>query len=153
MARRGGGRGKSKDPWKGLPDDFRTRVQQASKEEIDTIIKDTALYGQALEEEKAKDQDLKSKQDAARTAGATYRDGAKAVKLKIAFARAELKSRCIEVPETTPGEAADQLAEEQSGTSGLVTTLTDALVEAVSEMGDVTVQDGVISVNVDKHDE
>jgi hypothetical protein len=56
-------------------------------------ISQIALNNEALSRLKEEDEDLKEKKDAAREAGAIYRDGAKQNKLQIRYLRDTLKSR------------------------------------------------------------
>jgi len=91
---------KEKDPWADLPEEFKAKVTAAGidDEAITREIREAALYRQALKEAKANDEDLKAQKAKARDAGAVYREGDKLCALKIAFCRAELKSRARVLP-------------------------------------------------------
>lgn len=93
------GRKGPKDPFDGLSNEFRAKVDAAPDEVVNKEIRDAALYAVALADAKKKDLDLKSAQERVKDAGAVYKDGAKQCNLKIQYCKTLLRSRGREVPE------------------------------------------------------
>jgi hypothetical protein len=89
------GRGKGpKDPYADLDQAFKDRVNAAkSGEELKAILSEATLGYTELMAAKDLDEDLKSKKEAAKEAGAIYREGTKRYKLKTKFIRQTLASR------------------------------------------------------------
>lgn len=96
MGRRKGSGGSKKDPFLKLDEGYRDTVQkliqQMKYDEVDQLVAKVAKDNQALQDAKKQDQDLKSKSEAYREAGAVYRESASASKLKIRYARAMLEA-------------------------------------------------------------
>ena len=90
MAKRGR---KAKGKFDDLPTDFQDAVASMNEVEIRSRISEVSLNQAALEEAKAADQHLKECQEQAAMAGAVYREGGKANKLKIQFCRQVLTDR------------------------------------------------------------
>ena len=68
-----------------LPSDFKDAVAQSSPEDIRKRIAEVAIAQAELEAAKEKDQDYIEKKEALSVAGAVYRDGKKANRLKTAY--------------------------------------------------------------------
>lgn len=84
---------KPKSEFEDIPEEFRNAVEQGTEVEIKQKVAQVALANQELLNAKENDADLKSKVEEAKEAGAIYREGIKANKLKIKFAKAVLTSR------------------------------------------------------------
>lgn len=84
---RGRKAGPPKDKFDELDEDFRNGIASMSEAEIRERIAKISLDQAALMEAKEQDEDLKAKKEVAREAGAIYREGTKANKLRIGFAR------------------------------------------------------------------
>lgn len=82
-----------KDKFADLDDDFKDNVAAKSEVEIRDLIAKTSLDQAALMEAKDLDMDFKMAKETAKEAGAVYREGTKANKLRIAFARQVLNGR------------------------------------------------------------
>jgi len=76
-----------KDPFADLDQDFKDEINAASKEQIRDKIAQISLNDAALEEAKELDLDLAQKKEAAKEAGAVYREGKKMNKLRRKYAR------------------------------------------------------------------
>lgn len=83
----------AKNPYSELTEDFKESINNATDDEINQKIAETAKNQAALEEAKEKDEDLKEKKAQASEAGAVYRDGKKANNQKIKYAREVLSGR------------------------------------------------------------
>ncbi len=81
---------KKKDKFLVLNEDFRDGVNGMTEAEIRDSIARIALDQAALMEAKDLDQDLADKKELAKEAGAVYREGTKANKLKVEFLRRKL---------------------------------------------------------------
>lgn len=79
-----------KKPKKGkfddLPSDFKDAVAQSSPEEINKRIAEIAKASEELAKAQDDDQDYQEKKEALKEAGAVYREGKKANRLKIQYA-------------------------------------------------------------------
>lgn len=82
-----------KEPFADLDQDFKDKINAASTDEIREIILGVALNDAALAEAKESDQDLAEKKDAAKEAGAIYREGKKMNKLRTKYARVMLAEK------------------------------------------------------------
>lgn len=82
-----------KDPFEALPDEFRDAIANLSREDIRSRIAQVALDQAELMEAKVKDVDFESAREAAKEAGAVYREGTKMNKLKIEFAKRVLDDK------------------------------------------------------------
>lgn len=76
-----------KDEFEDLPGEFKEAIAGMDEAEIRDRIAKISLDNAALMEAKEQDDDLKIKKEIAKEAGAVYREGAKANKLKIKYAR------------------------------------------------------------------
>jgi len=82
------GRGRpKKDPFDILDEDEKSAIAGMNETQIRDRIAKVSLDQAALMELKEQDQDLKEKKEAAKEAGAIYREGTKRNKTLIAFAR------------------------------------------------------------------
>lgn len=84
---------KNKDPFADLSEEFRDSIATKDEAGIRSEITTAALNQVALMSAKEQDTDFHSKKEAAKEAGAVYREGSKANKLKIEFCKRELESR------------------------------------------------------------
>ena len=76
-----------KDEFADLDDDFKDAAHGMDEATIRARISEVALNQAALMEAKDGDEDLKTKKEVAKDAGAVYRDGTKANKLRVKFYR------------------------------------------------------------------
>lgn len=90
MAKRGR---KKAEPFASLPPEFKAAIEGGSDVEIRNKICETAMNQAALMEAMKLDQDLAEKKEAMKVASAQYREGTKANKEKIAYARFILDAR------------------------------------------------------------
>lgn len=74
-----------KDKFSDLPDEFKDAVHGASREEIDHRIAEIAKSTEELLMSQERDVDYQDKKAAFKEAGAIYRDGKKANRLKIQY--------------------------------------------------------------------
>lgn len=84
---------KKKEAFEDLDQEFKAAIDAASDSEIRNKVSTVAFEQQALMSAKEDDQDLKEKVEAAKEAGAIYKDGTKSNLLKIKYARTVLKLR------------------------------------------------------------
>jgi hypothetical protein len=85
---------RKKDKFADIPEEFKDAVAGMNEAEVRDRIAQVSLDNAALQAAKALDMDYKAARDQARVAGAVYRDGAKANKLKIEFCRQRLGDLC-----------------------------------------------------------
>ena len=78
-----------------LDQDFKEALSAAPVDEIKKRVAEIALDLDRLLEAKKADQDLAEKLEAAKDAGAVYRDGTKMARLKIRYAQTLLEARGI----------------------------------------------------------
>ncbi len=78
---------KEKDPFEGVPEEFRDAIAGMSVEEIKQRIATVALDQVELMKAKKEDQDLFEKKELAKEAGALYREGTKLNKTKIEYCK------------------------------------------------------------------
>lgn len=76
-----------KDPFEDLPGEFKEAVAGMDEAGIRDQIAKVSLNQAALMEAKDADEDLTTKKEAAKDAGAIYREGTKANKTKVAWCR------------------------------------------------------------------
>lgn len=91
MAKRGPK--KVKDPYEGLPDEWRSAVEGGTEQEIRTKLSEAALDQQSMLDEMEKDDDYQNAKAALKVAGEGYRERRKVNKLKIKFAKRVLEGR------------------------------------------------------------
>ncbi len=82
-----------REPFEDVPEDFRNTVASLSREDIRLRIAQVTLDQLELMEAQADDEDFQNLKLEFREAGAVYREGTKANKLKIAYARHVLESK------------------------------------------------------------
>jgi hypothetical protein len=82
-----------KDPFADVPEDFRNGIDAMDRDDIRRAIAQVALDQAELMEAKDQDTDLQTLQEQAREAGAIYRDGTKANRLKIKYAKQVLEGK------------------------------------------------------------
>lgn len=82
-----------KDPFAELPTDWKDAVAQDTTEGINKRIAEVAKATEELESAKVKDQDYQEKKEALKEAGAVYREGKKANRLKTLYCIRVLKDR------------------------------------------------------------
>jgi hypothetical protein len=85
---------KKKNKFDKLPSEFKDSVVGMNESEVRARIAQVSLDDAALREAKENDDDYLQKREEAKFAGAIYRDGAKANKLKIEFCRQRLDDLC-----------------------------------------------------------
>lgn len=90
MAKRGRPK---KDQFSELDDDFKNALQAMGPEEIRKKIAEVAMNDEALKKAKDDDQDLRTKGEEYKVAGAVYREGNKANRLRIKFAMLVLEGK------------------------------------------------------------
>lgn len=83
----------AKDPFASLDEEFKAAVPTMTSEDIKRRVADIALELDRLLEAKKEDQDLQKKLEAAKEAGAIYREGQKGARLRIRFAQTVLQGR------------------------------------------------------------
>ena len=98
----------NKDPWKGLSIEWRTDMESKHEPELIEITSKIALEDCAVREAKENDFDLKTKQEAAKEAGAIYADVAKTCRLKVKYIRQLREGRGNKVP--TSGDIESDIA-------------------------------------------
>jgi uncharacterized membrane protein YdfJ with MMPL/SSD domain len=76
-----------KDEFQDLDSDFQDNCAAMDEGQLRNLIAKVALDQATLIEHKENDEDLAQKKEAAKDAGAVYRDGTKMNKLRIKFAR------------------------------------------------------------------
>ncbi len=82
------------NPFEDLPEEFKDLVDGLKDEkDVRDLVAKITLDQAALMEAKANDADLESKREAARVAGAIYREGTKLNSLKVKFCRQVLGDR------------------------------------------------------------
>ena len=86
-----------KSPFADLDEEFKEAVAAMSVEDIKKRVAEVALNLDQLLEAKKGDQDLIDKMEAAKTAGAVYREGTKMSRLKIRYAVTILDARGVKV--------------------------------------------------------
>jgi hypothetical protein len=84
---------KKKDKWEDLDEEFKDAVAAMSKDDIRNRIATIAMAQVELMKAKEDDEDLFKCREAAKEAGAIYRDGTKMNKLRIAFAKQVLDDK------------------------------------------------------------
>lgn len=84
---------KKKEAFEDLDPEFKAAIDSASDAEIRNKVSVVAFEQQALMAAKEDDQDLKEKAEAAKEAGAIYKEGTKSNLLKIKYARSVLSAR------------------------------------------------------------
>jgi hypothetical protein len=89
----GRGFGKKKDPFEDLDEDFKDAVAGMDEKAIRDRLAKVTLDQAALMDAKEKDIDLKEKKEAAKEAGAVYREGTKMNKLRVKYARSILDAK------------------------------------------------------------
>ena len=85
MAPRGRMGKQKKGKFDDLPTDFKDAVAQSSPEDINKRIAEVAKATEELRKAQENDQDYQEKKEALKEAGAVYRDGFKANRLKIQY--------------------------------------------------------------------
>ena len=75
-----------KGPYDDLPTEFKDAVAQSSPEDINARIATITKETEALLKARDDDQDYQSKKEALKEAGAVYREGKKANRLKVLYA-------------------------------------------------------------------
>jgi hypothetical protein len=93
MARRGRFNRGPKDPWSGLPKEWKERIDAGQDEELRSESSKVAFNEIANQTIKKADPHLKEAVSAAREAGRQYVDATKANKLKLAYLRNLLEAR------------------------------------------------------------
>jgi len=81
------------DPFADLPEEFKESVAGMDEAGIRDQITKVSLNQAALMEAKDADQDLATKKEEAKIAGAVYREGTKANKTKVAWCRQVLSDK------------------------------------------------------------
>ncbi len=76
-----------KDKFEDLDIDFKDSIAAMTEEEIRAKLAEISLNQAALMQAKSDDEDLKTKKEIAKEAGAIYREGTKANRLRIEWAR------------------------------------------------------------------
>ena len=82
-----------KDPFEALESDFKNLIENLPSEDVKKKVAEVAFELDRLMEAKKADQDLAEKTEAAKDAGAIYREGAKMAKLRIRYASMILEAR------------------------------------------------------------
>jgi hypothetical protein len=82
-----------KDPFEDLSQDFRDAVDAQTRDDIKKTICQVTLDQLELDEAQKADEDYQNLKEQFREAGAVYRDGAKANKLKIKYAKMVLEGK------------------------------------------------------------
>jgi hypothetical protein len=82
-----------KDPFEGVPEEFRDAVAGMSIEEIKQRIAQTSIDQVELMKAKKEDQDLFEKKELFKEAGAIYREGSKLNRVKIEFCKMTIDSK------------------------------------------------------------
>lgn len=83
----------AREPFADLSEDFRNQVDAADRDGIRKLIAEAAIAQAELMEAQKDDEDYQSAKEAAREAGAVYREGTKANTLKIKYARQALEGK------------------------------------------------------------
>lgn len=83
----------AKDPFAAVPDDFKTTIDNASREDIKRRIGEVAIAQAELMEAQKNDEDYQRLKEEFKVAGEVYRDGTKENKAKIAYARSVLDAK------------------------------------------------------------
>lgn len=102
-----------KDPFAALDSDFKDLVSGMTEEEIRDKITAVTLNQIELQKAKEDDLDLAQKREAARDAGAIYREGTKMNKLRVLFCHRVLGDKCKDTGSFDPdgdAEAAENAA-------------------------------------------
>jgi hypothetical protein len=92
MPRRKGQTG-PKDPFEGLDEEYKDLISRLEDDKVRQKIAEVAMAQVDLMAAKEADTDFQSLREQTKDAGAIYRDGTKANKLKIAFAKQVLGDR------------------------------------------------------------
>lgn len=82
-----------KDPYEGLPDEWRSAIDGGTEDEIRQKLSAVALEMQSIIDDMLADEDYQSCKTSLKMAGEGYRDRKKLVKLKVQFATRVLESR------------------------------------------------------------
>lgn len=82
-----------KDKFDDLDKDFKEEAEKLDEGQLRTKISEIALNQEALMEAKEQDQDLAQKKEQAKEAGAVYREGSKANKLRVRYLRQMLDAK------------------------------------------------------------
>jgi hypothetical protein len=83
----------AKNKFADLDEDFKTRAEAMSEEELRATISKVSLNHVAMLKVKEQDEDLKLKKEVAKEAGAQYREEGKFCKLAIAYCSAMLEAK------------------------------------------------------------
>ncbi len=86
-----------KDKWADMPEEFKVDIEEMDETAIRSRIAQVALNQAELMAAKILDDDLTSKREAAKEAGAVYREGTKLNKLKIEYCKEVLDGRGSDV--------------------------------------------------------
>jgi hypothetical protein len=117
------GRGKGKkDPFDMLDTETKSAIEGGDEASINTVIANVAKNQAALEDVKAKDQDLKNAKDQVKSASFVYTEGRKRNRQVIAYCRLVLDGKGKDSgdaglvdpdpePDQTPEEAAERQAQ------------------------------------------
>lgn len=90
------GRGRPrKDKFADLDDEFKDAIAQSSPEDIKKRVAKIALDNEELLRAKEDDEDLAEKLEIAKDAGAVYREGVKANRLRIQFCKRVLEDKGV----------------------------------------------------------
>lgn len=116
-----------KDPFEGCPKEFRAKVEGGTEAEINSLIAETAKNQAALMEAKDQDQHLKECKNAAKEAGAIYKEGTKQNKMQIAYARSILAARGKPTGD-------DGLDKEETAVGVEKTVVSDDLMKAIQDI-------------------
>ena len=84
---------KEKDPFEGVPEEFKDAVAGMTVEEIKKRVAQVALDQVELMKAKVADQDLTEKREIYKEAGALYREGTKLNKTKIEYCKMMIDSK------------------------------------------------------------
>jgi hypothetical protein len=84
---------KKKGKWDDLGDEFKDAAMGMDVKDLRDKIATVSMAQEELNLAKADDMDLKAAQEVAKEAGAIYRDGTKANKLKISFLKQLIDSK------------------------------------------------------------
>lgn len=102
-----------KDPFAALDSDFKDHVAKMTEGEIRSLIAKVSLNQVELVQAKDADLDLAQKREAAKDAGAIYREGTKMNKLRVLFCHRAL----YDAGKDTGSFDADEVAEENQNAS------------------------------------
>ncbi len=82
-----------KEPFAAVPEEFKSAAEAMSRDDIKKKVAEIALNHVELMKAKKDDGDLMEKRETFKEAGAIYREGSKANKLKIEYLKAMLDSK------------------------------------------------------------